>query len=385
MKKETKLFLNKLTALLVAVLLFCAMVLPIASAAVYYYPKYTGNTNSISTALSSLGVDGSYSNRCKIAEINGIQNYRGTAAQNTTMLNLLKQGKLIKAVDSSSSTPSEPSVTYYPKYNGSTNSISTALSSLGIDGSYSNRCKIAEINGIQNYRGTAAQNTTMLNLLKQGKLVKSISSASSTTPSTPTSGSAVLVDANANLSVSNRAQLNGVKYTSYEGQRSAAALNTVIDQYYVSTNSRYARCSDGRTWCNIYATDVTNGLNAIIPHWVKSGGVPASSGASGAWEMNANATYNWLRDYGASYGWTKVSAQEAQARANAGYPTVAVWKNSSGSGHIAIVRPEGNGYTYSSSRGPVIAQAGARCMNYANVIDGFGSSRMSAIVYYTHN
>jgi ABC-type bacteriocin/lantibiotic exporter with double-glycine peptidase domain len=61
-----------------------------------YYPKYTGSSSSIVTALGAVGVDSSYSNRAKIAAANGISNYSGTAAQNTQMLNLLKNGRLKK-------------------------------------------------------------------------------------------------------------------------------------------------------------------------------------------------------------------------------------------------------------------------------------------------
>lgn len=60
------------------------------------FPKYTGSSTSIVNALSSLGIDSSYSYRSKIAAANSISNYSGTADQNTKMLNLLKQGKLIK-------------------------------------------------------------------------------------------------------------------------------------------------------------------------------------------------------------------------------------------------------------------------------------------------
>lgn len=63
---------------------------------VKYYPKYTGKTVSIADALSSLGFNSNYSYRLQIAKANGIKNYIGTSAQNTKMLNLLKQGKLIK-------------------------------------------------------------------------------------------------------------------------------------------------------------------------------------------------------------------------------------------------------------------------------------------------
>lgn len=61
-----------------------------------YYPRYTGTTDSISKALASLGVDGSYTHRKKIAAANAIANYTGKTAQNTKMLILLKSGKLIK-------------------------------------------------------------------------------------------------------------------------------------------------------------------------------------------------------------------------------------------------------------------------------------------------
>ena len=62
-----------------------------------YYPKYTGTTSSLVTALASVGEKNtSYMNRTRIAVANGINNYGGTATQNTQLLKLLKSGKLIK-------------------------------------------------------------------------------------------------------------------------------------------------------------------------------------------------------------------------------------------------------------------------------------------------
>lgn len=61
---------------------------------------------------------------------------------------------------------------YYPKYTGTSNSISDALKSLGIDNSKANRTAIASKNSIPNYKGTSAQNIQLLTLLKQGKLLK---------------------------------------------------------------------------------------------------------------------------------------------------------------------------------------------------------------------
>lgn len=135
-----------------------------------YYKKYTGNTDSIVTALNSIGVDSSYSNREKIAKANGISGYSGTASQNTKMLSLLKQGKLKKAGLTSSSNTTTTS--YYKKYTGTSGSLVDALKAIGVNSSYDNRKAIAKKNGIGNYEGTASQNEKLLSLLKQGKLKK---------------------------------------------------------------------------------------------------------------------------------------------------------------------------------------------------------------------
>ena len=59
-----------------------------------YFPRYTGNSVSIVDALNALGIDSSFNHRAQIAAVNNIPNYTGTAAQNTTMLNLLRAGTL---------------------------------------------------------------------------------------------------------------------------------------------------------------------------------------------------------------------------------------------------------------------------------------------------
>lgn len=67
-----------------------------AAPAKAYYPKYTGKSTSIVVALNSLGITSTLAYRKTIAKANNITNYSGTAPQNTQMLNLLKNGKLIK-------------------------------------------------------------------------------------------------------------------------------------------------------------------------------------------------------------------------------------------------------------------------------------------------
>ena len=135
-----------------------------SSSTIAYFPAYSGTSGSINAALSAIGVDNSYSYREKIAAVNGITGYRGTPAQNTQMVNLLKKGKLIKPTGSDGN--------YFPAYTGNATSIAPALKQMGIDNSYTYRSKVAAANSFVGYKGTAAQNTQMLNLLKQGKLMK---------------------------------------------------------------------------------------------------------------------------------------------------------------------------------------------------------------------
>lgn len=66
------------------------------AAPVKYYAKYNGNSGSIVEALNAIGADSSFNNRRAIAKANGITAYVGSPSQNIKMLNLLKQGKLIK-------------------------------------------------------------------------------------------------------------------------------------------------------------------------------------------------------------------------------------------------------------------------------------------------
>ena len=138
-----------------------------ASTSEHFYPACASNQTSIVNALNSIGVDSSYNFRKQIAAANGISGYSGTAAQNTQLLNLLKAGTLKKPGSSSA-----PTVSYFPRYTGSSNSLVTGLNSVGADSSYAYRKQVAAANGISNYSGTAAQNTQLLNWLKDGTLKK---------------------------------------------------------------------------------------------------------------------------------------------------------------------------------------------------------------------
>lgn len=57
----------------------------------YATPEFT-----LIDCLNKIGVDSSYNNRKKIAVVNGITNYSGTADQNVELLELIKAGRLMK-------------------------------------------------------------------------------------------------------------------------------------------------------------------------------------------------------------------------------------------------------------------------------------------------
>ena len=63
---------------------------------VEHFPKVDYRFVSIQDALVVKGIDGSFAYRKKIAKANGISGYIGSAKQNTKLLLLMKQGKLIK-------------------------------------------------------------------------------------------------------------------------------------------------------------------------------------------------------------------------------------------------------------------------------------------------
>ncbi|MFP2932068.1 peptidoglycan-binding protein [Pyxidicoccus sp. 3LG] len=169
----------------------------------------------------------------------------------------------------------------------------------------------------------------------------------------------------------NAAQVTNPPLKGDPKNRNADTYNQVINQFAVGNNPRYTpRDSSGDgvkdTFCNIFLWDVTRAMGAEIPHWVDANGNSVAPGKGR--EMNANATVDWMKKHGESKGWRKVSAEEAQKMANAGHPSVALWKNPSGIGHVGVIRPG-----EVTSQGPAMAQAGGSNFNNKHVKDGFGN------------
>ena len=93
-------------------------------------------------------------------QISGVENKVNSVVNNTT-------------INNTSSSKTAKTVKYYEpikSYKG--NSFVDALKKRGVSATMAFRKKIASVNGIKNYTGTAKQNSKLLNLMKKGKLVK---------------------------------------------------------------------------------------------------------------------------------------------------------------------------------------------------------------------
>src|SRR5437667_227127 len=93
----------------------------------------------------------------------------------------------------------------------------------------------------------------------------------------------------------------------------------------------------------------------------------------------ANSLYDWLPSKeGKAAGWVSVSAAEAQKAANAGRPVVVSWKNPSGHGHIAPVRPG------ELKGGPWLANVGAKNIETVSVSKIFKAAAQKSLRYYAN-
>lgn len=164
-------------------------------------------------------------------------------------------------------------------------------------------------------------------------------------------------------------------------QRTPENLDDVLDQFRVETTPRYQRSSNG-TKCNIFLHDVTKACGCAIP-------IVWQVGLKHV-EMNANNQYEWMLRYGvASHGWLEVPEAVAQAEADKGRISVAMFYNTklkrpwlpAGAlnqplpGHVAAFRPS------HGAPGSWIAQAGAENFSRGLLHSTFGNLPTK---YFTH-
>lgn len=172
--------------------------------------------------------------------------------------------------------------------------------------------------------------------------------------------------------------------TNDKTKRSAYEYHMVIEQFKLTYKPRrydvefYEEkgVKKKKTFCNILVWDVTRamvGPDEEIPHWVNGK------------EMTVNDLVGWLRKEGKARGWRRLDDRGAQQAANDGHPTIAIWKNVGGSGHVAIVRPGSVGGDRWNDRRSAIAQAGRLVLDATHLTKGFNDPKLrKEIEFWTH-
>lgn len=162
--------------------------------------------------------------------------------------------------------------------------------------------------------------------------------------------------------------------------RSAENYLRTLKQFEVETNPRYVRGHDGNpangqeTYCNIFLWDATKAMSCEVPHWVDPAtGVEVPMGKGK--ELSANGVCDWFTTHGLKFDWMMCGRKKAMERATRGFPTVVLWKNPGGIGHVAMVLP-GMDFTH-------IAQAGASNFFDDRLEKGFGG--VGPLMFYTHD
>lgn len=248
--------------------IFYPRVVMAASYSYEYYPRCSSSIRSFADGLKQIGVNSSYSSRKAIAALNGYSNYRGTASQNSTLLSKLKNGKLVKSRKTNTSSSSE----YYPACSSSVTSIVSGLKQIGVDSSYSNRKQIAIANGYSNYTGTASQNSSLLKLLKNGRLKKAGTSGSTVSIEEGTYKIATALNTNYVLDVNNYATFNGG--------------NVEIYPYHDTNNEKWIISSVGNGYYRI--KDKNSGKSLDV-----NGGSSESQTNVQIWEDNNGNAQKW--------------------------------------------------------------------------------------------
>ncbi len=171
------------------------------------------------------------------------------------------------------------------------------------------------------------------------------------------------------------------------GKLNREQINRVIDELNAEGTARYQPNYRGRgeTYCNIYVKDAAKKLGIPLPEYLdwNKDGTPDDY-------LNANEMLRWMNgslsrvnaneSLGPDVGWRQITQAEAVRLAKDGNFVVAGWQNPNPSnpGHMALVRPD-------SEIGNIqIAQAGGKNFSKGSLADGFGSDKVSQVIYYIY-
>lgn len=182
-----------------------------------------------------------------------------------------------------------------------------------------------------------------------------------------------------NSPLSKRSLTTGRAYPLGEaGRPTGRDLAAIVRYLDVERSPRYQPTAKS-TFCNVYACDYCYLAGVYLPRvwWIRPGVDQAVRYGETVAELNANALYAWLCEFGAGFGWARVDTLDRlQEAANAGHVCVisAHRRQPERSGHISVVVPEQPGSTAERRDGrvrlPLQSQAGVRNFNF-----GCGLSR----------
>ena len=135
------------------------------------------------------------------------------------------------------------------------------------------------------------------------------------------------------------------KNRAHSFQKERLSHAEIIKKLKVLSNPRY-KAEAGLTYCNIAAHDFATLYGVYIPRvWWTDQALREKDWrviyGTTVRELNANSLVQWMKQYGAEFGWTRSTITEAQEHVNAGgFATIiADRKDRSRSGHITVIIP----------------------------------------------
>ncbi|MEW5743658.1 MAG: hypothetical protein AB1938_32400 [Myxococcota bacterium] len=147
-------------------------------------------------------------------------------------------------------------------------------------------------------------------------------------------------------------------------KRSPRVLWTVIDQFAVGTNPRYAAQKPGESRGHVFAWDVSMAMGCEIPHYHLGR------------EMTCSATIDWVRFKSTEHGWRRVDRQNAIACADRGELVLVISKNPKRKA-LGVVRPGGAG----DDGHPRVASGGEPRGNDLSALEAIGADAE----FYAHH
>ncbi len=161
-----------------------------------------------------------------------------------------------------------------------------------------------------------------------------------------------------------------------------ASQQALVRTLNVENSPRYDQRRDDKgnvtaTFCNVFAYDMVTAMGAYLPRvwWRDPQAALADptldANLTNTMQMNANALYQWMLDWGTAFGWRSVETPAAaQSEANGGKIAIILAGlgvvDQTAPGHVSVVMAESAalGVQQRSGGTPLQAQAGA--VNYSN-------------------